>query len=127
MRALCFVMLLATSSLALAQAVPVDELFENPDLMTDGTNVRIDQAVVRAKTGTMMRVRVNDHEIFVSPIDPSSMEFIKVGARVNIQGTLRPTPTAPQGRLTYAMDASEARRLAKTKYYVDAWSVQVQD
>jgi hypothetical protein len=127
LRAVCLVMLLGAPRLAPAQSISAQELFENPELMTDGTNVRLDQAVVRAKAGTMLRVKIDHHEIFVSPIDPSQLEFIKVGARVTIQGTLRPTPTAPQGRLTYAMGPSEAHRLARTRFYVDAWSVSVLD
>jgi hypothetical protein len=75
----------------------------------------------------MLRVRIDHHEIFVSPIDPSQLEFIKIGARVTVQGTLRPTPAAPQGGLTYAMSRAEAHRLAHTRFYVDAWSVSVLD
>jgi hypothetical protein len=127
LRAVCVVMFLGAPRLLLAQAVPAQELFGDPDAMVEGTNVRLDQAVVRAKAGTMLRVLIDHHEIFVSPPDPSKLEFVRPGARVNIQGTLRATPAAPQGQLTYAMSSGEAHRLARTKLYVDAWSVQVQD
>lgn len=103
------------------------ELFADPEAMTDGTSVRLDGAVIRAKSGLVLRVAIDKHEIFVAPIDPSSMEFLAVGARVDIQGTLHRAPSAPQARLIYAMGPAEARRLARTGFYVDAWAVSAVD
>lgn len=99
------------------------ELFRDQRAVPDGTNVQFENAVVRAKTGIVLRVTAAKHEIFVVPADPSVLDFLTVGAHVDIQGTLRRTPSAPQARLVYAMSAREARRLAHTRFYVDASSV----
>jgi hypothetical protein len=99
------------------------ELFEDPRAVTDGTSVLFEQAVVRAKTGIVLRVAAARHEIFVVPADPSVLDFLAVGAHVDIQGTLRRPPAAAQARLVYAMSTREAQRLAHTRFYVDASSV----
>jgi len=99
------------------------ELFKNPRAVSDGTNVMFENAVVRAKSGIVLRVAIGKHEIFVVPPDPSALDFVAIGAHVAIQGTLRPTPSAPQARLIYAMSKRDAQRLAHTRFYVDAWSV----
>ena len=78
---------------------------------------------MRAKTGNILRVHYGKHEIFVVPPDPAKLDFIAVGARIHVQGTLRKPPTAPQARLQYAMRNCDARRLAHARFYVDAWSV----
>lgn len=103
--------------------VTADELFDIPEAMTEGTNVRLENVVVRAKSGNVVRVRYGKHEIFVSPPDPAKLDWIAVGARINVQGTLRRTPSAPQARLQYAMRTGEARRLSRTRFYVDAWAL----
>ena len=115
------IILLGAPPLALSQ-----NLFD-PQEMTDGQNVRLDEAVVRAKAGNLLRVEVNHQQIFVAPIDPSAIEHIAVGARLTIHGTLRRPPTAQQARMTYAMGATEAQRLAETPFYVEAWSVSALD
>jgi hypothetical protein len=103
------------------------QLFATPDAMTDGLNVRIEHAVVRAKSGLVLRVVADNHEIFVAPNDPTKLDFLAIGARVNVQGTLHRAPTAPQARLVYAMSRSEARRLAHTRFYIDAWALTASD
>lgn len=117
----------AGSGSAPGPVLTAQELFADPEAMTDGTSVRLDGAVVRAKSGLVLRVAIDKHEIFVAPIDPSSIEFLAVGARVDIQGTLHRAPSAPQARLIYAMGPAEARRLARTGFYVDAWAVSAVD
>jgi hypothetical protein len=103
--------------------VTVDVLFDIPEAMNEGTNVRLEDVVVRAKAGNVVRVSYGKHEIFVVPPDPAKLDFIAIGAHVNVQGTLRRSPSAPQAKLEYAMRASEARRLSRTRFYVDAWSL----
>lgn len=103
--------------------VTAPELFARPDAMSDGTSVRLDGVVIRAKSGNVLRVSVARHEIFVAPNDPSTLNFLTIGARVDVLGTLRRAPSARQAQLVYAMGAYEARRLARTRYYVEAWSV----
>jgi len=126
LRAVCLGLIVLTR-LATAQELPGVEVFDEPDEMTEGTNVRFESAVVRAKSGLLLRVAIGKHEIFVAPPDPSSLEWIAVGAKVDVQGTLQRTPTAQQARLVYAMGPVEARRLARTRFYVDAWSVSAVD
>lgn len=100
------------------------ELFvRDPSLRVDGTNVYLEHMVVRAKSGHMMRVAYGKHEIFVAPVDPSTLDFVAVGAKVDVRGTLRDAPSASQARLVYAMSPREARLLARSGVYVDAWSV----
>lgn len=103
--------------------VTARELFATRGAMSDGTTVRLDGVVIRAKSGNVLRVSVAKHEIFVVPHDPSALDFLTVGARLDVQGTLRRAPGARQAQLVYAMGAQEARRLARSRYYVDAWSV----
>lgn len=102
----------------------LSDLLENrKELMTSGTNVRLEGMVVRAKSGRTLRVRHGKQELFVIPVDPASLEFIAVGAKVDVLGTLVETPSAGQARLMYAMSAREAQRIARQRVYVDAWSV----
>jgi len=111
-------------------ALPVltgEELFAYPEAMAEGVNVRLEGAVVRAKSGIVLRVAADDHEIFVAPIDPSSLEFLAVGSRINVQGTLHAVPTAKQAQLVYAMGPKEARRLARSRFYLDAWALSAVD
>jgi hypothetical protein len=103
--------------------ISADELFADPAAMEEGLNVRLDDVVVRAKSGNTLRVRAGKHEIFVVPPDPAKLDFIAVGARLHVQGTLCRSPSAPQARLEYAMRAADARRLARTRFYIAAWAV----
>lgn len=103
------------------------ELFADPESMTEGTSVRLEGAVIRAKSGLVLRVAIDKHEMFVAPIDPSTIEFLAVGARIDVQGTLHRAPSAAQARLVYAMGPQEARRLARTGFYVDAWALSAVD
>ena len=100
-----------------------DELFGDPDEMIEGTNVHLEDLVVRAKSGLLLRAADDRHEIFVAPIDPSWLDFLTVGAHIDIRGTLRASPSARQAKLVFAMSTREAKRLARTPVYVDAWSL----
>ena len=115
------VILLAAPQLALPQPA------FDPKALSDGQNVRLDEAVVRAKAGILLRVEIDHLQVYVAPIDPSASEFIAVGARVTVSGTLRRPPAEQQARLVYAMGPSEAHRLARTPFYVVAWSVSALD
>lgn len=106
-----------------SEMLTAQELFENPRAVADGTGVFFENAIVRAKTGIVLRVLAGKHEIFVVPADPSVLDFLAVGAHVDIQGTLRHPPAAAQARLIYAMSTREASWLAHTRFYVDASSV----
>jgi len=110
-----------------SDVVTAEDLFATADAMTDGLNVRLEHAVVRAKSGLVLRVASQHHEIFVAPDDPSKLDFLAVGAHVDVQGTLHRAPAAPQARLVYAMSRGEARRLARTRFYVDAWALTASD
>lgn len=110
-----------------APVVSKQELFADREAMTAGTNVRLDDMVIRAKSGNVLRVGHRRHEIFVVPENPSTLQFLAVGAHIDIQGTLRQAPSASQARLIYVMGAREARRLARSKLYVDAWVVTAID
>lgn len=107
--------------------VTKQELFAEPREMSEGTNVRLEDVVIRAKSGIVLRVADRKREIFVVPEDPSSLDFLAVGARVHVQGTLRAAPSARQAQLIYAMGPREARKLARSRFYVDAWVVSAVD
>jgi hypothetical protein len=100
-----------------------DELFANRELLAEGTNVYLSDLVVRAKSGLVMRASYRHHDIFIVPVDPSVLDFLAIGARIDVRGTLRDAPSVGQARLVFAMSASEARRLSRQRVYVDAWSV----
>lgn len=93
-----------------------------------GTEVELDDVRVRAKSGNGLWVGyTRQRQIFVLPIDPSLVEFVTVGAALDIRGTLRETPSASQAVKTFAMGAQSARKLAGDRFYVDAWTVSETD
>lgn len=92
-------------------------------LMVEGTNVHLEDVVVRAKSGHLIRVASGRHEIFVAPPDPSQLSFLAIGAAVDVRGTLIKAPSAGQAQLIHGMGSREARRLSRQRVYVDAWSV----
>jgi len=100
-----------------------EELFEEPGALREGTNVYLEDMVVRAKSGLVLRASDGKHQIYIAPDDPSSLDFIAIGAHIDVRGTLVVAPSARQAQLVFAMGASEARRLARKKVYVDAWYV----
>ncbi|HVK86480.1 MAG TPA: hypothetical protein VM513_20315 [Kofleriaceae bacterium] len=131
---LAVVMLVDGAAAQVEEPAPVDSETQAPvdgealfaddaELLAEGTNVHLENVVVRAKSGLMMRVAVGRHQIYVAPVDPSMLEFLAVGATVDVRGTLRRAPSAPQARLAYAMSSHEARRLARQGVYLDAWSL----
>lgn len=93
-----------------------------------GTEVELDDVRVRAKSGNGLWVGyTRQRQIFVLPIDPSLVEFVTVGAALDIRGTLRETPSAAQAVKTFAMGAQSARKLAGDRFYIDAWTVSETD
>jgi hypothetical protein len=76
-----------------------------------GSNVHLDDIPIRGKSGNGMWVGHGERRIFIAPIDPSALEFLTVGTRVDIHGTAREAPNAAQARKVYAVDRSTARRL----------------
>lgn len=100
-----------------------DELFADPEEMTAGTNVFLDDVKVRSKSGNLLRVGDGQHQLWVAPDDPSVLDFIAVGATVDVRGTLRETPSAKQAALIYAASSRAAARMARDRFYVDAWFV----
>jgi hypothetical protein len=88
------------------------------------TVVSLDAVPVRSKSGNGVWVGYSPHrQIYVVPPDPSSIGFLTVGAKVDIHGTLRVTPSAGQATLSFAMDRGSAGRLARDHIYIDAWSM----
>jgi hypothetical protein len=88
-----------------------------------GTTVELDHAVVRGVCGNLMRVAHKGHELFVAPEDPSWLEFVAIGAVVDIHGTLRAPPRARQAQLDYAIDRRTALRLERQRVFIDAWAM----
>ncbi|MDX2091058.1 MAG: hypothetical protein SFX73_24575 [Kofleriaceae bacterium] len=93
------------------------------ELMAPGTNVYLEGMVVRGKSGRTLRVGRGKQELFVIPVDPTSVDYMAVGAKVDVRGMLVETPSAGQAKLVYAMSGREARRIARQRVIVDAWSV----
>ncbi len=103
--------------------VTKDELLEDPDALVPGTNVFLDDVKVRSTSGNLVRVSVGRRQLYVAPVDPSVIQFLAVGAIIDVHGTLRETPSAAQAKLTYAASRRAAARMARDPVYVDAWSV----
>jgi hypothetical protein len=103
-----------------AQApTPDDDL----SALEPGMTVELDHAVIRGISGNLMRVAHRDRELFVVPVNPSWLEFLTIGAIVDIHGALRKPPSARQAQLDYAIDRRTAARLARERFYIDAWAV----
>lgn len=100
-----------------------ENLFDDPEAMTPGTNVHLENMVVRGKSGNIVRVGDGRHEIFVAPIDPVSIEFLAIGAKIDVRGTLLRSPSASQARLSYAMCRRAAERLSRDRVFVEAWTI----
>lgn len=103
--------------------VTKEELLEDPDALVPGTNVFLDDVKVRSTSGNLVRVSVGRRQLFVAPVDPSVIQFLAVGAIIDVHGTLRETPSAAQAKLIYAASGRAAARMARDRVYVDAWSV----
>ena len=104
--------------------VSKQQLFTDPDAMTDGTQVWLQDVVVQQISGNVLRIGDRHHQLFVVPVDPSTLDFLTVGARVDVRGTLRKTPSASQARLIYAMSRSASRRFARDRLYVAGATVE---
>jgi hypothetical protein len=98
--------------------VDKQRVFADLDSMTEGTPVWLQDVVVRQKSGNALRIGDRAHELFVVPQDPSSLDFLTIGAHVDVRGTLRKTSNASQARLIYAMSSPAARRFARDRFYV---------
>jgi hypothetical protein len=100
--------------------VPTDD-----DLSTleSGTTIELDHAVIRGISGNLMRVAHRGREVFVAPVNPSWLEFLAIGAVIDIHGAIRKPPSAKQAQLEYAIDRRTAARLARERFYIDAWAV----
>jgi hypothetical protein len=98
--------------------VDKEQLFTHRDLMTEGTQVWLRDVVVLAKSGNVVKIGDHRHELFVVPVDPSSLDFLTIGAHVDVRGTLRRTPSAAQARFIYAMGPAAARGLASARVFV---------
>jgi hypothetical protein len=89
-----------------------------------GLLVHLVDVPIRGKAGRGVWVGYEPGEqVFVVPMDPSSVEFLAVGARIDVRGELVAAPGAEHVRRHLALDASSARRLARAPHYVQAWSV----
>jgi hypothetical protein len=87
-------------------------------------NVNLENVTVRKKSGNGMWVGYTSRrQIFVVPADPSFIEFVAIGGRVDLHGTLRKAPSASQAKLTFGMDMASARRLGGEQLYIEAWSI----
>jgi hypothetical protein len=103
--------------------VDKQQLFADLDSMTEGTQVWLHDVRIVQKSGNVLKIGDRGHELFVVPVDPSSLDFLTVGAHVDVRGTLRRTPSAGQARLIYAMSSAAARRFARDRFFVATASV----
>jgi hypothetical protein len=93
-----------------------------------GTEVYLEDVPIRGKSGNGLWVGYQRrHQLFVAPIDPSSVEALTVGARIDVRGTLRRAPAPRQAAKLFALDAASTRRFAGERLYLDAWSVNELD
>jgi hypothetical protein len=93
-----------------------------------GTEVYLEDVPIRRKSGNGLWVGYGRrHLLFVAPIDPSSVEALAVGARIDVRGTLRRAPAPQQAAKIFALDAASTRRFASERLYLDAWSLDELD
>jgi hypothetical protein len=105
---------------------PITNLDGDSPRRLAGSTVYLDDVPIRAKSGNGMWVGyTSQRRIFVAPIDPSSLNFVTVGTRVDIHGTAREAPNASLATKVFAVDGSTARRLGGDNLYIDAWSLTV--
>ncbi len=89
-----------------------------------GTNVHLEDVPVRRKAGNGLWIGYSRrHQLFAVPIDPSFVEFVTVGARIDLRGTLRETPSARQATMVFALDRTSSRLIADEPLYIDAWTM----
>jgi hypothetical protein len=97
---------------------------KKPPLGLVGMQVHLDHIRVQGKSGNGLWVGpTKGRRIFVVPVDPSFIEFVAVGAVLDIRGVLRETPAPAQARKSWAVDARTARCLAYEPVYIDAWNL----
>jgi hypothetical protein len=86
--------------------------------------VYLDDVPVRRKSGRGLWIGYSARrQVFVVPIDPSFVSFVVVGATVDVRGTLRETPAAPQAAREFGLDRTSTRMIAREPLYIDAWSI----
>jgi hypothetical protein len=89
-----------------------------------GTEVVLDDVTVREKAGNGMWIGYEPgRELFAVPIDPSLLETLAVGARIDVRGTLKKALAPRQAARAFALDAAATRRYAEQRLYIDAWSI----
>lgn len=99
-----------------------EQVFSN-DRSLIGRGVSLDDQRVRGKAGNGLWIGGRGRRVFVTIPDPSMLEALAVGARIDIRGELRAPLAARQAMLELATGARDARRLAASPFYIDAWSV----
>ena len=103
---------------------PKDALARDASPLLAGRDVRLEDVRVRSRTGNGLWVGYrSSRQIFVVPPDPSLVEELRVGVKIDVIGTLREPPAAAQARYRYALGPRTARRLSRAPLYVHAWSV----
>jgi hypothetical protein len=86
--------------------------------------VDLDDVPVRRKSGRGLWIGYSARrQVFVVPIDPSFVSFVVVGATVDVRGTLRETPAAPQAAREFGLDRTSTKMIAREPLYIDAWSI----
>ena len=86
--------------------------------------VYLDDVPVRRKSGRGVWIGYsNRRQVFVVPANPSFVSFVVVGATVDVRGTLRETPAAPQAARDFGLDRTSTKMIAREPLYIDAWSI----
>lgn len=86
-----------------------------------GTRIDVHDVVVQAKSGRGIWVGPSARTaLLVVPSDPAMLATITVGERVDLEGTIRETPTLAEVVRQFALDAVLAERAVEEEVYVDA-------
>lgn len=103
----------------------IEQIFARPgDHSAVGLGVYLVNVPIVAKAGRGFWIASPaGRRIFVVPIDPSQLEVLRVGARVDIRGDLRYPLAARQAALELGVGMNDARRIAASPHYIDAWSL----
>lgn len=90
-----------------------------------GLEVHLEDVRIASKAGRGLWIEGGRgrRQVFVVPIDPSQVEMLAPGARIDVRGTLRSSPSARQAALELGVGMRAARRIAASPHYIDAWAV----
>lgn len=86
-----------------------------------GQRIVLERVPVRSRAGKGLWIGDNQHtQVFVVPGDDAELPRIAAGERVDVRGTLRPTPPAKEATTRWNLDQAHATRMSQEPLYIEA-------